>query len=878
MPNMRFSLKNAAIKQHLQRMTLAKKQTNNQTETTAETTPEEQAEISELESVLQNLDASFKRVAKIADPVKQEYKLLQEAKRLDMPAESYRRMYETYYLERLPNQTKHKWLNPFKFLDQRLGDFVKWCENISLYSLATLIGQFTLLAAMGAYFLEAPQRRQELLDSAREEIRNQKGVEYSESRIEALETLNKYCESLLGEQAPNANLEGVKLNQCYKFQLALATFAKWPPQFYRYEGMNLSQMNLAGANLQGANLQGANLEGTNLEGANLERANLKGANLKGANLKGAVLRAASLEEANLEEANLDSTRMSRVYLRGANLKKASITGARLLWADLQGANLTLANFTESNLNRANIQGADLYKANFKGASLRYADLRNGTIIIGADFERANLKRAKFWSADQVKRAYNWEKAFKDDDWEAKIAKPGTDKYKVGLLIPNVSVIYKLYQQGMESAAKENPQIEIIPIKTGDTLEEEAQGIKQLLAEDVDVILLRPLDPEESIPALQRAYIAGVLPINIGSCLSKEGEKVAFACYESNSFKMGYDLGKYMGTWAKKNRPGQQLNVGLVDGADSSSLYPYFQGFRAGMKDAGVSWNQTASTNAQTEEDLPKVKEMLKAHPDINILWAGAPVNTWMSVQAVEDLKLGNKVSVFGIIPLTRMWANALLSPNHPLQSIVDESPAYVGYKATLHGIGVLQGKTSREYLYTAYQHRLLTQNDSKTINQLLSQTLDLEKNELKPPLELKKDAGIPSEIASSLNTSIASPLPAITDKATIEKLQEDLQKLIVQNSQTSANTEDKQTPATFSDTLVYRVLVTKKVEIVSYEPIGKLSVDFVEKTPLPKLSVKEKETNQPPKEIKEPVAEYKVLIAPNGTVEVKWGESFIQDE
>lgn len=878
MPNLRFSLKNAAIRQQIQRITTAKKQTQNQIETNVETTPEEQAEISELESILQNLDASFKRVAKIPDPVKQEYKLLQEAKRMDMPAESYRRMFETYYLERLANKPQNRWLNPFTFLDQRLGDFVKWCENISLYSLATLIGQFTLLAAMGAYFLEAPQRRQELLDSAREEIRNQKGVEYSESRIEALETLNQYCESILGEQAPNANLEGVKLNQCYKFELALASVAKWPPQFYRYEGMNLSQMNLAGANLKGANLEGANLEGTNLEGANLERANLKGANLKGANLKGAVLRAASLEGANLEEANLDSTRMSRVYLRGANLKKASITGARLLWADLQGATLNLANLTESNLNRANLQGADLYKANFKGASLRYADLRNGTVIIGADFERANLKRAKFWSPDQVKRAYNWEKAFKDEDWEAKIGKPGADKYKVGLLIPNVSVIYKLYQQGMESAAKENPQIEIIPIKTGETIEEEAQGIKQLLTEDVDVILVRPLDPEESIPAIQKAYIAGAVTINIGDCLSKDGQKVAFACYESDSFKMGYDLGKYMGTWAKRNRPGQQLNVGLVDGADSSRVYPYFQGFRAGMKDVGVSWNQTASTNAQTEEDLAKVKQMLKTHPDINILWAGAPVNTWMSVQAVEDLKLENKVSVFGIVPLTRMWATALLNPNHSLQSMVDESPAYVGYKAALHAIDVIQGKISREYQYTVYQHRLLTRNDSKTVNQLLSQTLDLDKNNLKPPLELKKDAGIPTEIASSLNTSIASPLPAITDKATIEKLQEDLQKLIVQNSQASTTTEDNQTPATFSDTLVYRVLVNKEVEIVSYEPIGKLSVDFVEKTPLPKLSLKDEETNQPPKEIKGPVAEYKVLIAPNGTVEVKWGESFIQDE
>ncbi len=876
MSKRRFYLKNIEIIEKIKQITQRKNQTETQTKTkeTVEITPEEKAEISELESVLQTLDSSFKRVASIEDPVKQEYKLLQEAKRMEIPAESYRRMFETYYLERLPSENQNPWLKPLKSMDQQLGNFVKWCENVSLYGLAAVIGQWTLLAAMGAYFLEAPMREQQMLDAAREELRDQKDFEYSQSRIKAVELLNKYCQTLVGEQAPKANLENINLNQCYKLQLGLETFAKWPPQLYKYEGIDLSHMNLAGANFKGANLQGANLQGANLQGANLERTNLKGANLKGTNLKGAVLRAANLEKANLEEANLDSARMSRVNLKDANLKKASLANARLLWADFQAAKLIQVDFTDSNLNRANLQGADLYK----GGSLRYADLRNGPITIGANFERANLKRAKFSSADQLKRSYNWEKASLDQDWEEKIAKPSADKYKVGLLIPNNGPVYKLYQQGMETGAKENPQIEIIPIKTGETVEQEAQGIKQLLAQDVDVILVRPLDPEASIPAIEQAYLSGAVPINVGDCVAPEGHKAAFACYESDSFRMGYDVGKYMGNWAEKNLPAQQINVGLVDGADSSRLYPYLQGFKAGMKDSGVSWNQTASTNAKTEEDVAKVKEMLQAHPNINILWASSTVHTSLSIQAVKELNLDQKVSVFGIVSLTRMWANALLDPNHPLQSIVDQLPVDVGYKATRHGIDIIQGKGSLEYKYVLYQHRLLTQNDKKTVNELLSQTLDLEKNDLKPAIALNRDSDIPSEIPSRLNASMASPLPAITDKETIENLQERLQQIIEQNLQTSATSEENQTATAFSDTLVYRVLVTKELEIVSYEPIGKLSVDFVEKTPLPKLSAKNEETERYPKTIKQPVAEYKVLISPNGKVEVKWGESFAQDE
>ena len=168
MPN-NFSRRRPNVNiQHLKNMTAGKNKAqdieNTQTTeiTNTELSPEEQAEILELETVVKNLEHSFNQVTSIEDPVKQEYKILQEAKKLDIPPETYRRMFESYCLEsgKIPKEEKYSWLNPLKFLDQRLGDFVKWCENVSLYSLATVIGQFTLLAAMGAYFIEAPQREQ----------------------------------------------------------------------------------------------------------------------------------------------------------------------------------------------------------------------------------------------------------------------------------------------------------------------------------------------------------------------------------------------------------------------------------------------------------------------------------------------------------------------------------------------------------------------------------------------------------------------------------------------------------------------------------------------------------------------------------------------
>jgi uncharacterized protein YjbI with pentapeptide repeats/ABC-type sugar transport system substrate-binding protein len=850
--------------------------------------PEEQAEILELEGVSQNLEHSFKQVAAIEDPVKREYKILQEAKRLDIPPETYLRMWESHCIAKMSNINEYFWLNPLKFLDQRLGDFVHWCENVSLYSLATVIGQLTLLAAMGAYFIEAPQREKQVLDDARQEIRDQSRVEYSSSRIEAMKKLNKSCQSLLGESAPNAHLEGIELNKCYKFQLEWTSIAQWPPQFYKYEGFNLSRMDLSGANLSGANLEGVNLEKTNLEGANLERANLRGANLQGANLKGAVLGAANLEKADLEEANLDSSRMSLVYLKDANLSKASLINSRLVWANLEGANLNQANFQGSNLSRANLQGANLYKANFKAALLRYVDMRNETITIGTEFEGANLKRAKFWSVDQLKRSYNWDKAAKDKNWEAETIKDTPDNYKIGFIVPNDNATYKLYQQGLERLAKENKQVEIIPIKTGETVQEEAQGIKQLLSQDIDAIIMRPLDPQKSVPGILQAYVSGVVVVNIGDCLPKAAQKVVFACYESDSFNMGYDLGQYIGSAALDNNRKQvkELNVGLVDGADSTRLYPYLQGFFKGMKDANVKWTKTGTTDARTPKDVDKVKAMLKRHPKINVLWGGSEMTTEIALQAVKELGLEKKINVYGIVPLTLKFANMLLDPNQPLQSIVDESPSYEAHEAAAHAISVIERKISMEYKYVVFQHQLLSVNDQKKVNDLIGDALNLEKNSLKTPIPLQAGAIlIPKQIPSSLDSSVANPLTAITDQKKIQKLQEDLQKLIFQNWQKSSKKESTETSANFDRDLVYRVLIDTDGGIVSYEPIDKLAVDLLSITPLPKLLSKPNDSKAndealllPTKlVISKPVTEFKVVFSPSGKVQVKWGESFLPD-
>ena len=686
---------------------------NNQPSQTPEKSPKN---ISNLESKFLELNESFDKIAAIKDSVNREYELIQEAKKQDIPVKSYRRMFETY-CQSLQNAIETKsLLKPVSWLDHRFGNFVDWLGNISLIKFSILMGEATLLAAMISYVTEAPKRQEQAISDARETIKNHRTQVYTESRTDALDLLNSNCAGIIGIEAPKASLPKIELNKCYEFRLNSQTFAQWPPQFYQYKGIDMSYGNLAGADMEGANLKGANLQGMNLAGANLEGADLEGANLKGANLKGANLRRSNLKGANLEGANLDKIRMSRSNLEGANLQHTKITNARLLWVNLIGANLALSNLEDSNLSSAKLKNADLYNANLKGANLSNADLRNDTILIGANLDKANLHEAKLWSIDQLKRGKNWETAQKDPDWEKNMIAPPKTKYKIGLIKDPQWSIFNDYQKGIAKVGG----VQIITVESEPGIENEANAMKKLRDSGVDIILFRPQDPVKSGPAIRAVYNVGIIPIALGDCVNPTDSKhYVFACYQSDSSKMGYDSALYLTKSASQLHKGKVLNIGLVDGANSRRIYPYFKGFMEGLKASKVSWKVIGLTDAQLPSDISKVKEMLQIHPEINVLWGGSHGTTDLAIQAVEELGLKDKILIYGMLNLTHDKAQMLLDRKNSLQLLVDENPQKAAEDATKAGISILNGAVTG-YEYHLLPHRLLTPNDEALVRKLLA--------------------------------------------------------------------------------------------------------------------------------------------------------------
>jgi len=156
------------------------------------------------------------------------------------------------------------------------------------------------------------------------------------------------------------------------------------------------------------------VKGAELVGADLRYADAYGAFLAKANLEGAWLVRADFRFSDLREADLTETRLTHAKLIGADLAEARLNRAHLIEADLGGVYLIEADLTGADLTWAQLDVADLTGAKLAAANLMSADLTEADLTF-ADFRSDIYGTTTGLTADQLKQAKNWDKAYYDDD-------------------------------------------------------------------------------------------------------------------------------------------------------------------------------------------------------------------------------------------------------------------------------------------------------------------------------------------------------------------------------------------------------------------------------------------------------------------------------
>jgi hypothetical protein len=221
----------------------------------------------------------------------------------------------------------HRYLVPFYRLnwaaDWAAYSLGKW----ALVELLEYLGSFSILFVAIFYFAGAPDRMKQKHYQGWQVINTAEGKGGNGGRIDALQELNDDRVPLIGVEATNAYLEGVRLE---KAEARRANFSN----------SDLRRANFKRASLDDADFHWANLRGADLRECNLAGSQLDDADLVGANLAGADLAQVSLERADLREVDLNQVRNWQAIKA---IGKANIFGVRnapdgfMTWARKMGA-------------------------------------------------------------------------------------------------------------------------------------------------------------------------------------------------------------------------------------------------------------------------------------------------------------------------------------------------------------------------------------------------------------------------------------------------------------------------------------------------------------------------------------------------------------
>jgi hypothetical protein len=206
---------------------------------------------------------------------------------------------------------RHPWAMPAHGADWCLRWLAYHLSRWALLEVLQSLGTFSVLIAVIFYFTEAGDRKKQKHYQAWQVINTAQGKGGSGGRIEALQELNLDREPLVGVDASEAFLQGIRLPKA-----------------------NLLRCDLHAADLRDSVFSGSNMEFASLHSANFRQADLRNTNLAGADLGDSDLNAANLSGSNLDGVDLSSsdlryTDLSRIrWQKIRSIEAANIYGIR----------------------------------------------------------------------------------------------------------------------------------------------------------------------------------------------------------------------------------------------------------------------------------------------------------------------------------------------------------------------------------------------------------------------------------------------------------------------------------------------------------------------------------------------------------------------
>jgi len=275
------------------------------------------------------------------------------------------------------------------------------------------------------------------------------------------------------------------------------------------------------------------------------------------------------------------------------------------------------------------------------------------------------------------------------------------KARVALIMKSLAnEFFKTMADGAEAHQKENPDsFELIAngIKNETDLAAQVNLVEQMVAQQVDAIVIAPADSKALVPALKAAREAGVLVINIDNQLDAEvlkqaGLEVPFVGPDNRAGakQVGDALAA---TLAKGDK------VAIIEGVTTAfNSQQRRQGFEDAMKSAGMAIVSTQSGQWEMDKANNVASAMISEHHGLKAILCA---NDSMALGAVAAVKSANKTGKVAVVGFDNISAVQPMLLDGRILATADQyggKLAVFGIEAALQ---ILDGKATPEDQTTA---------------------------------------------------------------------------------------------------------------------------------------------------------------------------------
>ncbi|TNM63194.1 sugar ABC transporter substrate-binding protein [Streptomyces sp. NP160] len=253
--------------------------------------------------------------------------------------------------------------------------------------------------------------------------------------------------------------------------------------------------------------------------------------------------------------------------------------------------------------------------------------------------------------------------------------------RLGVIYLDTQGFYGGVKKGIDDGAKEQGRtVSIVETNAQDDASKESTFMNNLVAQQVDAILLSAASGTASVPAIKAASNAGIPVVCYNTCIADPDLSKYVSAYAlGDPVEFGYKLGSAAADYFVKagiTAP----KIGVVNCEFVEVCVQRREGFEKALKEKVPGYSIVANQKGgDASASLTAAQNILTAQPDVDAFFGEYGDATIGAVKAVQNAGMTGKTVVFGG-DMTTDIANAL-KDNSVLKAQVDISGQTMGKTA-----------------------------------------------------------------------------------------------------------------------------------------------------------------------------------------------------